>query len=335
MSLDRLLKHYPPDAHRKMSTSLNILLINISSLSVLSTFSQFALLASIVRNEWILGKGACHLNSFAQILFSYTTTLVHLLISRDRHHICRDPLSWKNNRKKACFISTLLWLGVGLTAMLDRFVHVKDFQNYDHLTDYTLCYWPPTSTPRANPLYNFAVQAITFVTFLVISAIIYYNYVMMHRDLRGNEELKELQMRLASSIARGKRQKTGSEKTATSLAILFTVHFTSQFPSRLYSLARYAQALSLKQAAELLPRAGEISLSCLGFVTAVSPLILMFINGRYRQHVKEMFHCKCDPEDDRDWLAEHLVTDKGPPLPPPKLLPKDMSVFQVRLLQNG
>ena len=313
----------------KLCTSLNILLMSISSLNVLSTFSQLTLLASIIRKEWILGKGACHLNSFTLLLFSYTTTLVHLLISRDRYHICKDPLSWKNNRKRAWLISLLLWVGVGLTSMLDRFLHVKDFQDYDHLSDYTLCYWPPTTAPCANPLYLFAIHAITFIAFMVISATIYYNYVKIHKDLRGNEKTKEFQMKLVSSIARNKRQKTTSERAATSLAIAFTVHFVSQFPSHLYYLVRYGQTLSPKQAARLLPQAGEITLTCLGFVTAISPLILMFVNGRYKQHVRELFRCKCDPEDDRDWLADHLVAEKSPPLsqPTPKLLPNDPSVF--------
>lgn len=137
---------------------------------------------------------------------------------------------------------------------------------------------------------------------------------------------------MASTITQEKRRKTTSERAITSLAVIFTIHFLTQFPLYFYNLIRHATILSDKTSAEILSESGLISLTCISFLTAASPFALIFINRRYNQHVKGILKCRWDPEKEQGNLVSLLISRESPqppppPLPGPKKYAHDMSVF--------
>ena len=312
----------------RFCTSLNILLFSLGCLNILTFFNQVALMVAIVNKRWVLGKGGCHLVAMIQTLFTYGVAMVHLLISRDRYFVSKNPLSWKANRKKAWVCTLVLWCGISLAATLDRLLHLEDFNDDNIECNYTACYWPVIDLKCSNAPYRLSLQVATFTAFLIISGIIYYNYFKTNKGLRGNEKMKEYELRKATSITRIKQQKTTSERAISSLLLMFTIHLITQLPTYFYNMIRHVVALGTT--VELLPQACLLVLTCFSFCTTVSPLLMMVINNRYRQHVKEIICCVCDPQDDKRNLTKQLATRKR--LPPrlqskTKARPKDISVF--------
>ena len=312
----------------RFCTSLNIFLFSLGCLNVLTVFNQVALMVAIVNKSWVLGKGGCHLVAMIQTMFIYGVAMVHLLISRDRYFISRNPLSWKGNRKKAWICTLVLWCGISLAATFDHLLHLKDFSNVKIECNYIACYWPVIDLKCSNAPYRLALQVVTFAAFLIVSGLIYYMYIKTNKELRGNEKTKEQELRKTTSLTRNKCQKTTSERAASSLILMFTIHLITQLPTYFYNLIRHVVALGTT--VELLPQACLLVLTCFSFCTTVSPLLVMLINNRYRQHVKEIICCVCDPQDDKRNLMRQLaISDRLPPRlqSKTKAHPKDISVF--------
>ena len=285
-------------------------------------------MVAIVNKSWVLGKGGCHLVAMIQTLFTYGVAMVHLLISRDRYFISKNPLSWKANKKKAWICTLVLWCGISLAATFDHLLHLKDFSAVNIKCNYIACYWPVIDPKCSNAPYRLALQVVTFTAFLIVSGLIYYMYIKTNKELRGNEKMKEEELRKATSLTRNKRQKTTSERAASSLVLMFTIHLITQLPSYFYNVIRHVVALGTT--VELLPQACLLVLTCFSFCTTVSPLLVMLINNRYQQHVKEIICCVCDPQNDkRNFMGQLTISDRLPPRPQSKAKahPKDISVF--------
>ena len=281
----------------RFCTSLNIFLVSLGCLNILTFFNQVALMVAIINKRWVLGKGGCHLVAMIQTLFTYGVAMVYLFISRDRYLVSKNPMLWKENRKKAWVCTVVLWCGISLAATLDRLLHLEDFNDDNIECDYTACYWPVINLKCSNAPYRLSLQVATFASFLIISGVIYYSYFKTIKGLRGNEKMKEYELRQTTTITRIKRRKTTSERAISSLLLMFTIHLVTQLPTYFYNVIRHVVAL--RTTVELLPQASLLVLTCFSFCTTVSPLLMMMINNRYRQHVKEIICCVCDPQDDK------------------------------------
>ncbi len=290
----------------RLRTSLNIILLGLNLLHLLTSFNQAILLISVIRDAWVMGKGMCHLVAFMQVFYSWATTLTHLLISRDRYQVSKDPFSWRDNRKKAILLSITLWVVVGVTEVTDRVLHLSDF-DHGATVDYTVCYWAPTTLDCTNILYCSMLQLLSFPVFLLLSATIYYNYYRVSKVLRGNEKRKEHEAKLASVVLKGdKRKKTTSERALQSLVVIFTIHFLSQLPSHITNVTRHIQGLSKSNNAEPIHQIGLLALTCIGYLTALTPFILFF-NHRFKQHVKDLLQCSDWGPQDHNTLAGKVI----------------------------
>lgn len=311
-------------------TSLNIFLFSLGCLNVLMVFNQVALMVAIANKSWVLGKGGCHLVAMIQTLFTYGVAMVHLLVSRDRYSVSRYPLSWKANRRKAWICTIVLWCGISLAAAFDHLLHLKDISDINIECNYIACYWPVIDPICSNAPYRLALQVVTFTAFLIVSGLIYYMYIKTYKELRGIEKMKEEELRKTTNLTRNKHQKTTSERTASSMVLMFTIHLITQLPSYFYNVIRHVVALGTTE--ELLPQACLLVLTCFSFCTTVSPLLVMLVNNRYRQHVKGIICCVCDPQDDtvRNLMRQLAISDTLPPRVQSKTKkahPKDISVF--------
>lgn len=286
-------------------TSLNIVLLSLSILNLLTSFNQVSLAIAIVRGGWVMGKAMCHVVAFVQFFHRWATMLVHLLISRDRYQVSKDPLSWQRNRRKVLIVSIVIWLLVGIAGASDRVLHLPDFED-DTSVDYVMCYWPSTTPHHANIPYRFTLQLLYLLAFLFMSATIYYTHYKVFRELRANERMKEQEAKMASMfLTNNLRKKTSGERALESLVIIFTFHVVSLLPAYVVDVVRHGNSLTRPTQSDLIHQVGLLTLTCISYVTAISPFVLLF-NHRFKQHMKAVLQCHSDPEE-RNKLADVLI----------------------------
>ncbi len=309
-------------------TSLNINLLSLTLLNLLTALNQVALAVSIIKGVWALGRETCHIVAFIQFFYGWTTTFIHLLLSRDRYQVCRDPLTWQKNRRKAFHFSVITWAVVGTLGILDRVLHHSDL-GCGAISDYTVCYWAPTTLDHANMSFRFTIQLLALLGFLCLSVSIYYTYFRVYKEIRANERMKEQEAKMASVLlTQNKRKKTTSERALIALVTIFSLHTVSLLPSYIANVVRHAEGMSKPNHSELIHPVGLLVLTCIGYITTVSSCVLLF-NYRFKQHMKAVLQCYWDPEE-CDKLADSLVNTTSIPSrvqSAPKQHPSDITVF--------
>lgn len=157
-------------------------------------------------------------------------------------------------------------------------------------------------------------------------------YVKTKQELRRNVKCKESELKTATNIARGKRPKTTGERATFCLAVMFTVYLITQLLTYVYNLIQHTAALTKaisRSAAQLFPQSVLLVVTCFGYFATISPL-LMLMNYRYRQYVKEILCCALDSQDGRKHPIQQLqIGHDGLPMlqPKPKASPNNIKMF--------
>lgn len=175
-----------------------------------------------------------------------------------------------------------------------------------------------------------------FTAFLIVSGVIYLMYVKTKQELRCNEKCKESELKTAcnqhcqgqtpkdhwweSNFLSGHYVYSLPHNTATDLCLQLDSTHSSP----------YTTATS---AAQLFPQSVLLVLTCFGYFATTSPL-LMLMNYRYRQYVKEILCCALDSQDGRKHPIQQLqIGHDGLPMLQPTS-PQKIKMFFLVLITN-
>lgn len=267
------------------STSLNILLLNISCFNLPMVFNELVLLVLVLRKGEPIPPQMCHLATILNTMSTNGISVIHLILSWDRYVASKTPLSWISHRRKAWINTTLLWIGVSLFAVYNLIFNYKDING-----DIPTCFWPAVSTCKFG--YSLALNLLSLVGLLVTASLVYFFHTKTSLLLTKNEKRKQRYLQETFHITADKPPKTVPERAILSLQVVFGIHLASQLPSNLFNVIHHAIVESDQNIPILIP----IALTCISCITGCSPLFLL-INRRYKQNVKNVFQCVCKNED--------------------------------------
>ena len=284
---------------RKVQNNTNIYLFSVCIAGLFEAFNLFMLLITVTARRWVLGSAMCAINSFILLLTLFTLILLHLCISRDRYKAVSDPFHWQPKTKYSYVYSVVIWavsLAFSLYAMssyIDK--PPRPDTEESAFSCFGLTIFRDGSQVKA--LVNAILLVSTFYPLNVIVAVVTLrNYILVLRELHLVKRLRQ-QACILSSVhvlrvnGRDKPLRCTAEERATkSLAVLCIIQFVCSFLITTITFARLIESILKKTPLGEITHPAELTLWCIvQLMPSINPGILILINSRFRNRVKDIF----------------------------------------------
>ena len=305
---------------KKLNNNINIYLFSFAIGGLIGAFNIFCLLTLVVARRWALGFAVCSINYYVTNVYNVFFIFTYLLLSRDKLKVVKDPLRGRPTNKRAYINSALVWLACIGTGLIFCVSWVKEsLDNSDLFVTHGnfICFG--VSSLRVNERDRFVLLSIFVISFIIASSIIVAvtlsNFVRILLELR---QLKKLRVRFTNKSHMTSEQigcdkplyRTGEERTAKSLTLVFFIQFSCILISYLMFYIQTVRNFALPPKNMDSPDFQIYFLMELMilFFPCVNPIFLILSNKRFRMRVKELFKCTLSPEVEAS--PQHLPTNR-------------------------
>ena len=298
---------------KKLNNNINIYLFSFAIGGLIGAINIFFLLALVVARHWALDFIFCNISGFVTTIYNIFFLHIYFVISRDKLRGVKDPVHGRPTNKRAYINSVIIWVASTITGLIFFVPWVWTWRDLTQIPNLFVehgnfvCFG--YTSRQVDDRIRLVLKSFFVITFWVISSIIivstFSNFVRILKEL---QELRKLRLRYAyeiqtSKVVRINRRdkplyRTGEERTAKSLALVYFIQFSCVFVS--YGMG-YIQIIRNS----VLPPENKdgpdfqiyfVVLLIIQFFPCINPIFLILSNKRLCRRVKELFKCTLNPE---------------------------------------
>ena len=295
---------------KKLNNNINIYLFSLAIGGLIGAFNIFCLLSLVIARRWVLGFALCNVNYYLLNVYNIFFIFLYLVISRDKLKGVKDPLHGRPTNKRAYVTSAFVWVATFISGALFYIAWIWSIMR-DRSIDYGNFVCFSLHSARINERGRFILVSSIVISYWIVSSIFIVstssNFVRILLELR---ELKKYRLRYTYEIQTSKTStvrikgrdkplyRTGEERTAKSLILVYFIQFSSVFISFLMYYIQTIRNFVLPPEREDGPDFQFYFVTALTilFFPCSNPVFLILSNKRLRTRIRELFKCTLNPE---------------------------------------
>ena len=236
---------------KKVQNNNNIYLFSLGVAGLLKTANLLALLVTVIARSWKLGSAFCSVTSAIHTALLFSVLTIHTFISRDRYKAVSDPFKWQPKSYWTYVCTAVAWsvpIGYSLWKLISQ-IQNPSSEKFGEVT--FVCFSGTFFRSFNNPA-SYTLTAvflgIYYLAVVTISVVDVGYYIMALREIHIVEKHRIRHSMLSSSVLKvnGRDRPlecTTEERTAKSLALIFSVQLVCTLASNIMGSIRVTQSL--------------------------------------------------------------------------------------------